>query len=317
MSLVPADIFVGIDISKARLDVAVCGGREESFSQPNTEKGIFQLGRKLLRMKPKLVLVEATGGLEIELLIALAKTSLPMVRINPRQIKEFARASGKLAKTDRIDARIIAEFAMRMKPVLRPLPDEQQQALDDLLQRRRQVVEMITAERNRIKQARGPLVMQIARHIQFLEDSLADIEGELRELIQTNEAWTAKNTLLRSMPGVGEVLAHTLLASLPELGTLGRREISALVGVAPFNRDSGTLRGRRTVWGGRAAVRTVLYMATLSAARFNPVIRAFYQQLVARGKPKKVALVACMRKLITTLNAMLKTGQRWSLVPTA
>lgn len=308
-----AEVFVGIDISKARLDVATCGAAKQTWHVRYEAAGLSRLGERLSKLHPTLVVLEATGGLEVEVAIALASRELPVVILNPRQVKEFARASGKLAKTDGIDARVLAEFAQKMRPELRPLPQEDQRALDALLLRRRQVVEMIAAEKNRRQQARSRKIAQeILAHILYLERDLEGLSAELRQSIAESETWRAKDALLRSVPGVGDVLSQTLLAALPELGQLERRKIAALVGVAPLNRDSGTLRGRRVIWGGRAEVRHILYMAALSAVRYNPVLRAFYQQLVARGKPKKVALIACMRKLLTILNSMLKHQQPWS-----
>jgi transposase len=308
-----SELFVGIDISKTRLDIATCGASEQAWSTPYDAAGLSRLGERLAQLRPALLVMEATGGLEAEVAVALASRALPVVIINPRQAKEFGRALGKLAKTDQIDARILAEFAQKMRPEVRPLPEEAQRALDALMMRRRQVVEMITAEKNRRQQASSRLIAQeISEHILYLEERLAKLEGELREKVAQSETWRAKDHLLQSVPGVGDVLSHTLLASLPELGTLERRKVAALVGVAPLNRDSGKMRGRRVTWGGRSDVRHILYMATLSAARHNPVIRSFYQQLLARGKLKKVALVACMRKLLTILNSILKAQQPWS-----
>jgi transposase len=306
------EIFVGIDISKARLDVATCGAVQDEWNVRYDAEGLAGLAQRLLSLKPERVVMEATGGLEVDVAIALSCHGLPVVVINPRQAKDFGRATGKLAKTDKIDARILAEFAMKIRPEIRTLPEEEQRALDAVMMRRRQLVEMITAEKNRRQQA-GPVIAQeITEHILFLQQRLEKLEADLCDRVQKSETWRAKDQLLRSVPSVGAVLSHTLLASLPELGTLERRKISALVGVAPFNRDSGGQFGRRTTWGGRSDVRHILYMATLSATRYNPTIRAFFHQLVARGKLKKVALVACMRKLLTILNSILKHQKPWS-----
>jgi transposase len=305
--------FVGIDISKARLDVATCGaGEPRGWSVSYDASSLDALARRLVELAPTLVVMEATGGLETDVCITLAARGLPVVVLNPRQVKEFARATGRLAKTDRIDAAVLADFAQKLRPEVRPLPDERQRALDALLGRRRQLVDMLVAEKNRRLQAPRLIALEIAEHIAFLEASLERANDELRRQVQTDEAWCARDVLLRSVPGVGEVLSRTMQASLPELGQLERRGISALVGVAPFARDSGTLKGQRRIWGGRADVRSVLYMATLSAVQHNPVIRAFHQQLLARGKPGKVAIVACMRKLLTILNSILKHKQPWS-----
>lgn len=308
-----SELFVGIDLSKARLDVASCGSEEQEWSVRHDASGISHLAERLQGLSPTLIVMEATGGLEVEVSAALTSRGLPVVVLNPRQVKDFGRALGRLAKTDQIDARLLAEFAQKIRPAVRPLPEEAQRALDALMMRRRQVVEMISAEKNRLQQANSAAIAQeIREHIAYLEQRLEKLAAELRERIEQSETWRAKDLLLRSVPGVGAVLSHTLLAALPELGTLERRKIAALVGVAPFNRDSGKMRGRRVIWGGRSEVRHILYLAALSASRFNPVIRAFYEQLVARGKLKKVALVACMRKLLTILNSILKHQQPWT-----
>ncbi|HEX8361598.1 MAG TPA: transposase [Longimicrobium sp.] len=306
------ELFVGIDISKARLDVATRGAAEQAWSLPYDAASLSALASRLVELAPTLVVMEATGGLETDVCVALAAHGLPVVVLNPRQVKEFARATGRLAKTDRIDAGVLAEFAQKLRPEVRPLPDERQRALDALLARRRQLVDMIVAEKNRRLQAPRLIALEIAEHIAFLEARLKQADDELRRQVRADEAWVARDALLQSVPGVGEVLSRTLQASLPELGQLERRKIAALVGVAPFARDSGTQRGRRRIWGGRADVRSVLYMATMSAVQHNPVIRAFHQQLVERGKLGKVALVACMRKLLTILNSILKHAQPWS-----
>ena len=306
------ELFVGIDISKARLDVATRGAAAQAWSLSYDAASISALAARLVELAPTLVVMEATGGLETDVCVTLAAHGLPVVVLNPRQVKEFARATGRLAKTDRIDADALAEFAQKLRPEVRPLPDERQRALDALLARRRQLVEMIVAEKNRRLQAPRLIALEIAEHIAFLEARLKQADDELRRQVRADEAWCARDALLQSVPGVGEVLSRTLQASLPELGQLERRKIAALVGVAPFARDSGTQRGRRRIWGGRADVRSVLYMATMSAVQHNPVIRAFHQQLVERGKLGKVALVACMRKLLTILNSILKHAQPWS-----
>lgn len=306
------ELFVGIDISKARLDVATCGAAAQAWSLSYDAASLNALAVRLVELAPTLVVMEATGGLETDVCITLAAHGLPVVVLNPRQVKEFARATGRLAKTDRIDAGVLAEFAQKLRPEVRPLPDERQRALDALLARRRQLVEMIVAEKNRRLQAPRLIALEIAEHIAFLEARLKQANDELRRQVRADEAWRARDALLQSVPGVGEVLSRTLQASLPELGQLERRKIAALVGVAPFARDSGTQRGRRRIWGGRADVRSVLYMATMSAVQHNPIIRAFHKQLVERGKLGKVALVACMRKLLTILNSILKHAQPWS-----
>lgn len=302
-------VFVGIDVSKAQLDLAL--RPEGRFSAPNDEAGCAQVLERLRAVSPTLVVLEATGGLEIPLTGVLAAAGVPVVVVNPRQVRDFAKATGKLAKTDALDAQTLAHFAEVIRPELRPLPDEQTQALAAILARRRQLVEMLTAEKNRLASARPPVRKSLRTHITWLERELSHTDRDLAHAIRKSPVWREKEELLQSTPGVGPVVTTTLLANLPELGTLTAKQIAALVGVAPFNRDSGTLRGTRTVWGGRAQVRAVLYMGTLVATRFNPVIRAFYQRLCAAGKPKKVALTACMRKLLIILNAMLKHRTPW------
>ncbi len=302
-------IFVGIDVSKAQLDVAQRpAGR---FMVPNTEAGFTQLIAQLAANPPTLIVLEATGGVELPLTGALAAAGLPVVVVNPRQIRDFAKATGQLAKTDALDAQVLAHFADVVRPTPRPLPDVETQELAALVTRRRQLIEMLTAEKNRVASARAVVRKQLRAHITWLERALHQADTDLAEAIRQSPLWREKEELLRSVPGIGPVLTTTLLANLPELGTLTHKQIAALVGVAPLNRDSGTLRGKRTVWGGRAQVRAALYMAAIVAARFNPVIRVFYQRLCAAGKAKKVAFVACMRKLLTIVNAMLKHRTPW------
>jgi transposase len=266
---------------------------------------------QLQALPPTLIVLEATGGLEVPLTGALAAAGLPVVVINPRQVRDFARATGQLAKTDRLDAQILARFAKAIRPPVRAVPDAQTQALAALVARRRQLIEMLTAEKNRLRLAVRPLQERLQAHIMWLEKELAATNTDLKRTIQGSPVWREKDDLLRSVPGVGPVLVTTLFANLPELGTLSRKEVAALAGVAPFPRDSGTLKGRRTIWGGRAHVRSALYMAALVATRRNPTIRAFYQRLCQAGKAKKLALTACMRKLLTILNAMLTNGTPW------
>ena len=302
------DRYVGIDVAQAHLDIGVRPSGEVwqvSYDTP----GVANL---LVQLAPTLVVLEATGGLETFLVGELAGAQLPVVVVNPRQVRDFAKAVGKLAKTDALDAQVLAHFGEATKPDLRPLPDDSTRELQALLARRSQVVEMVTAEKNRCRTATQRLQPQIQEHIRYMEKQLKELEQGLSELLSSSPVWRTKEKLLGSVPGVGPVLTVTLLAGLPELGRLDRREIASLVGVAPFNRDSGTLRGKRTVWGGRSSVRATLYMATLVATRYNPVIRAFYQRLLEAGKPKKVALTACMRKLLTILNAMLKHNLSWN-----
>jgi len=306
--------FVGIDVAKMELVVAErpSGAR---WVVPNTEPGIHTLTERLARPRPALIVLEATGGYEVAVVGALAAAELPAVAVNPRQVRDFARATGQLAKTDGLDAEILALFAERVRPAVRPLPSEAHGELEAVLARRRQLLEMLVAERNRLGHLVGRHTKLVKRslthHIAYLERELRIADTELYDRIRTSPLWRAQDDLLRSVPGVGPVLAVTLLAEVPELGHLTRKEVAKLVGVAPLNRDSGTLRGHRTIAGGRSVVRTALYMAALVAARRNTVIRTFYQRLLAAGKPKKLALTACMRKLLTILNAMMKTHTRW------
>src|SRR5438093_3708166 len=302
-------VCVGIDDSTAQLDVAF--RPEDRFAASNDEAGCAQVLERLRAMPPTLVVLEATGGWEIPLTGVLAAAGVPVVVVNPRQVRDFAKATGRLAKTDALDAQTLAHFAEVLQPELRPLPDEQTQALAAILARRRQLVEMLTAEKNRLGTARKPVRKSLRTPIAWLERELSHTDRGLAHAIRESPVWREKEELLRSTPGVGPVVTTTLLATLPELGTLTGKQSAALVGVAPLNRDSGTWRGTRTVWGGRAQIRAALYMAALVAARFNPVIRAFYQRLRAAGKAKKVVLTACMRKLLIILNAMLKHRTPW------
>ena len=303
-------IYVGIDVAKAQVDVAVRPTGQRwvvSFD----ETGVGELVSQMEDLSPALVLLEASGGLELPLVAALAAAALPVVVVNPRQVRDFARATGTLAKTDALDAAVLAHFAEAVRPPVRPLRDAETQALNALAARRHQVMIMLVSEKNRLSSATIAVRPRIEAHIAWLERELDDLDEGLWQTLRQSPVWREKEDLLRAVPGVGEQLSLTLLAYLPELGTLDRRKIAALVGVAPFNRDSGTLRGKRTVWGGRARIRAVLYMGALVASRHNPVIRDFYQRLLAAGKPKKLALIACMRKLLVILNSMLKHGSPW------
>ncbi len=304
-------LFVGIDVSKDRLDVAVRPGGE-AWQVPYDPRGINSLTERLRELAPHLVVVEATGGMELALTGELAVAGLPVAVVNPRHVRDFARAAGQLAKTDSLDAHVLAHFAEAMQPKPRELPDASAQELRALVARRRQLVEMSTAEKNRMRVATPRVRPKVQEHVRWLEDSLKELDKDLADSIRSSPMWRTKEKLLRSTPGVGPILSMTLLSGLPELGALNRGEIAALVGVAPFNRDSGTLRGKRKVWGGRGQVRAVLYMATLVATRFNPVLRDFYQRLCAAGKPKKVAITACMRKLLAILNVMVKHHRHWN-----
>lgn len=304
-------MFIGIDVAKDRLDVHVRPSGQ-SFAVTRDGEGLATLTERLMALKPELIVLEATGGFEVTVAAALGSAKLPLAVINPRQIRDFARATGKLAKTDALDAAAIAHFAEAIRPEPRPIPDEQAQALGELVARRRQIVEMIVAETHRKRQmTQRFLLRQVDRHLALLQEELSEIERELDDSIRGTPAWRANDDLLKSVPGIGNTTARTLLAELPELGSLDRKKISALVGVAPLNRDSGTMRGRRTTWGGRASVRAALYMAALTATRHNPTIAAFYKRLRNAGKPPKVALVACMRKLLTILNAVLRDQRPW------
>jgi transposase len=304
-------LFVGIDISKDRLDVHI-QRTEDHFSLAHDEAGIADLVRRLQGLAPQLVVMEATGGYETTVAAALASAGLPVAVVNPRQIRDYARATGQLAKTDRLDARVIALFAAAVRPPVRPLPDAQAQQLGEVTARRRQLVDMLGAEINRRRLLRDPRLRErLNAHIAWLEQALREVDDDLRRLVRASALWRETDDLLRSAPGIGPVTSCTLIADLSELGHLDRRRIAALVGVAPFNRDSGTMRGRRLVSGGRAPVRTVLYMATLVAIRHNPTIAAFYQRLRTGGRPGKVALVAAMRKLLTILNAIVRERRPW------
>lgn len=305
--------FVGIDVAKDQLEVAV-RPTGERWTGTSEESALATLVERLRCLAPTRIVLEATGGFELPAVAALAAAGLPVVVVNPRQVRDFARGVGKLAKTDAIDAVVLAHFAEAVQPAVRPVADELTQTLQAWVARRRQLVEMLTAEENRRRLAARPIRQHIDAHIRWLRQQLAEVERDVTTTLRVSPIWRENEDLLRSVPGVGPVLTVTLLADLPELGRLNRKQIAALVGVAPLNRDSGTLRGRRAVWGGRAPVRAVLYMATIAATRWNPVIRAFYQRLCAAGKPKKVALTACMRKLLTILNAMLHQRTAWKPV---
>jgi transposase len=309
-------VYVGIDVSKATLDVALLpegtlpGG--EYFSVANDEEGLRQLTGRLLEATPTLAVLEATGGLERPLAAALFASGIACAVVNPRQARDFAKAIGKLAKTDKIDASVLACFAEAVRPEPKAPPEAEALEFSAILARRRQLIGMLVAEKNRLTaNASKKVRSRLEAHIRWLEKELARVDRDLDEAIEESPTFKENEALLRSVPGVGPVLCRTLLAELPELGRLSPRELSALVGVAPLNRDSGIFRGRRGVWGGRARVREALYMAALIASRYNPAIKCFYERLTASGKPKKVALVACMRKLLTILNAMMRDRTLW------
>jgi transposase len=302
--------YIGVDVSKNTLDMAVNDdNRHWSFS--NSPFGIEKAIETIKKFKPELVVLEATGSYEIPFAAAVGIEGVPVVVANPRQIRDFAKSAGILAKTDEIDAKVIARFGEAIKPTPRAMPDEMTHEFGELVTRRRQIIGMITTEKNRLEHAIKAVRQNIQSHIEYLEKDLADIDKELRQKVQDSPLWREKDKLLQSVPGVGPNLSATIIADLPELGYMNRKQIAALVGVAPLNRDSGTLRGRRTSWGGRRQVRNVFYMATLAASRYNPIIKKFYTRLLNSGKAKKVALTACMRKLLTILNAMLKHNVSW------
>jgi len=305
------DVFVGIDVSKARLDVAVRpSGEIWRFS--NDEAGFASLVERLKPLAPKLVVLEATGGYQAPLAAALTVGRITVAVVNPRQVRDFGRAMGQLAKTDVLDAEVIARFAEAVRPEARPLPDSETAELHGVVSRRRQLVEMITTETNRMATALPAVRRDIEEHITWMQRRLKDVDKDLYTRLKKSPLWRVKEQLLRSAPGIGPVTSCSLLADVPELGKLDGRKIAALVGVAPFNRDSGTLRGKRAIWGGRAAVRATLYMATMAAVRRSPSMKAFHDRLIAAGKPWKVAQVACMRKLLVRLNAMMRDGVAWT-----
>lgn len=304
-------IFIGIDVAKDTLEIAIFG-EADSWQIDNTTKQITKLADQLKELEPELIVLEASGGYEMLALSILGQVGLPVALINPTRSRNFAKSTGKLAKTDRIDAQMLAHFAQAIRPKPRRVTSEQDEHLAALLTRRKQLISILTAEKNRLHSARPQVRSRITRHLAWLQTALDDLQNELDDLLTHNQEWQQNKCLLESTPGVGPVTSFTLLAHLPELGLLDRKEIAALVGVAPISHDSGKWQGKRFIQGGRPAVRTALYMAALSASRYNPAIRKFYQSLVARGKPKKVALTACMRKLLVMLNAMIRDQMCWN-----
>jgi len=305
-----SESFVGIDVAKDWLDLAWLGA--QTLRLDHSDEAIVGLLDRLRSEPPTLIVMEATGGLETKLASALAAAGLPVAVVNPRQVRDYAKACGRLAKTDRIDAMVLAAFAAAIRPQVRQLPDEDTRALGDLLARRRQLVEMRVQEKLRLARASSLQRTSLREHIAWLDERIARLDIDLTHALRTSSAWRDKDDLLKQIPGVGSLTRAAMLAWLPELGSLKRRQIAALVGIAPFNRDSGTHRGARVIWGGRAQVRRILYMATVAGIRCNPVLREFYQRLRAQGKPAKVALTACMRKLLTIMNAMLKHHSDWA-----
>lgn len=305
-----SQMHVGVDVSKDRLDVAITDSRCLQFA--NDDRGQAELCALLAAEKPTLVVMEATGGLERALATQLSAAAIPVRIVNARFVRHFARASGLLAKTDRIDAQVLMRFAQAMRLEARGLVDEELHLLQALTARRRQLIEMITMEKNRLSSAHRAIKTSILRTIRMLEKQLKQADDDMDEALKSCGIWREKVELLQSVPGIARVISVNLIATLPELGKLNRRQIASLAGVAPFNRDSGRYRGKRSIFGGRADSRCALYMAALVGARYNPTLRMFYQRLRARGKPAKVALVACMRKLLTILNVMVRTGQAWN-----
>jgi transposase len=306
------DVFVGLDVSKEHLDVAV-RPQGRHFVTPNNELGIQQLVKRLVTLKPRLIVLEASGGYEFLVIAALAEAQLPVAMVNPQAVRKFAGATGKLAKTDKIDAQVLAHFAEALQPEPRPLPDQAHQELKATLQRRIQVVKMIGQEENRLEKTVIPAIHQdIQDHLTWLRRRLEELDRELDDQIRRSPLWRDRDRLYQSVPGIGPVVSRAVIAQLPELGTLPGKKVVALVGVAPFNRDSGRFRGKRMIRGGRSYLRHLLYMAAMVAARYNPMLRAFYQRLLAAGKAKKLALTACMRKLVLILNAMVKNNQPWN-----
>ncbi|MEM9009466.1 MAG: IS110 family transposase [Cyanobacteria bacterium P01_F01_bin.86] len=308
----PTKYWVGVDVSKKELDIHIRPtGR--SFSTANNQSGIEQLSHSLNQLSPQLIVLEATGGMEILAAVALSRRGLAVAVVNPRQVRDFAKATGQLAKTDSIDAGVLAHFAEVIRPEVRALPDEQAQLLEELVTRRHQMVEMMKAESNRLPTMKGPMREHIQKHIDWLRQQRQEIEKQLQQSIQQSPVWREKVKRLKTVPGIGDVVSCTLVACLPELGSITGKRIASVVGLAPLNRDSGQFRGKRTIWGGRARVRTALYMPSLVATRFNPRIKAFYERLLQRGKHKKVALTACMHKLLLILNSITQSGQPWRI----
>lgn len=305
------EVSVGIDVSKVKLDAAVMPG-EKCWSVDNDEKGFKALVKRLMKIKPDYVVIEATGGYESAVACAIAGAGLPVSVVNPANVRNYAKASGIIAKTDAIDSIILAKFGLAMRPASRPMKDEQTRALAALLARRRQLVEMVTMEKNRARLAAEAVVPSLEKHLAHLESQIGELDGQMKDALRDNGVWREQDALVQSVPGVGPISSMTLIADLPELGKLNRKQIASLVGLAPFNRDSGKRTGKRMVFGGREAIRSVLYMAAVAAIRFNKVIGKFHARLIAAGKAPKVAITACMRKLLTILNMMVKTGTQWN-----
>jgi len=311
MSKKKSKTFIGIDVSKKLLEVATHES-DYQFRCANKASAFPELIAELIALRPALIVLEATGGLEIPVTAALHAAGLPVVVVNPRQVRDFAKATGQLAKTDRLDARVLAHFAAAIKPPLRPIKSKDELELDALVGRRGQLIEMLTAEKNRRGSAATDTVREeIKKHIDWLEERIAELDEQLQAQLKTSSLWQAKDVILQSTPGIGPVVSFSMIADLPELGTLNRQQISKLVGVAPLNNDSGQQRGTRHIYGGRARVRSMLYMAAFSATRYNPVIKEFYERLMAKQKPFKVVMTACMRKLLTIINVMVRDNTPW------
>lgn len=308
------ELYVGIDVSKRQLDVCV-HGREDHWEFANDMQGIGDLVATLHGLEPTLITVEATGGYEMVMVVEISGAGLAVAVVNPTRVRRFAEALGQLAKTDRIDAGVIAHYGSVVRPATQKLRGEEEEYLAGLVKRRSQVIVMVTAEKNRLHTSSLRLRRDVQEHVEWLQAKLKELDGEIKQMISNSHIWVEKAAILRSVPGVGEVTVATLLGHLPELGDENRQKIAALVGVAPFNKDSGPRRGKRRIFGGRSSVRRVLYMAALVAVQRNPVIKSFYENLIQRGKPKKVALTACMRKLLVILNAMLRNGELWRYAP--
>jgi transposase len=305
-------IFVGLDVSKQHLDVAV-RPHNRHFISPNDDRGIKQLVKRLAALNPQLIVLEASGGYEFLVTAALAEAKLPVTMVNPQTVRKFAGATGKLAKTDKIDAQVLAHFAETLRPELRPLPDQDHQVLKAALQRRQQVVKMITQEENRLEKTFIPAMRQdIEEHLAWLRQRLKELNRDLNDHIRQSPLWRDRDRLLQSFTGIGPVVSQAIIAQMPELGTLSGKKASALAGAAPYNRDSGRFRGKRMIRGGRSYLRRMLFMAAVVAIRFNPVIRSFYQRLTNAGKPKKLAIIACIRKIVVIINAMVKYNQPWN-----
>lgn len=314
MSNVMEEIWVGIDVSKAYLDVAI-GANGEFWRAGNDATGIAQTVERLSQLKPQRVIVESTGGLERPIISGLKLEGVSVALVNPQRVREFAKSTGLLAKTDKLDAHLLARFGQAVNPAQTNLPNEHEQRLSALVARRRQLIDIRTAETNRLGSAYKETLPGIEEHLEWLNKRIAELEQQIDQSIQNHPDFKVKNDILRSVPGIGPVASAILIADLPELGQYDRKVVAALVGVAPFNNDSGFRKGRRRVKGGRSSVRTVLYMATISATRYNPIIKSFYEHLLKVGKLKKVAIVACMRKLLTILNAMLRDKKPWQPSP--